>query len=253
MLLSLVFYLAFIISSITAAQDRVITVTVNPNCTICNDPVNGSYYNLVWVKLAGQNDEVHFLYSTLDSFTIMTFRTNLSSKLNITWENLLSKNSTLVQNSIKFDPVPLEESGYVVPVVYEFNDFKGQADMNSKDLPNNASYWVHHFTGSLVWKKFNQTSSNSGFFEGKTSEKANGTFRFRVKFPGKDNERDKDLPHLLLNSEASSINLEIDSLDPTFKDSKFGLNIVMLSKYENLSRTSLRTLDDEYTPGNYIC
>jgi len=69
MLLSLVFYLAFIIGSITAAQDRVITVTVNPNCTICNDPVNGSYYNLVWVKLAGQNDEVHFLYSTLDSLT----------------------------------------------------------------------------------------------------------------------------------------------------------------------------------------
>lgn len=251
MLFNSILYLTFAICSISAAQDRVITVAVNPDCTKCNTSVNGSYYNLVWVKLTGQNDDIHFLYSTLDSFTIMTFRTNISSKLSVNWENLLSKNSSLVQNSIKFDPTPVEEAGYVVPVVYEFNDFKGQADMNSPDIPNNASYWIHHLTDSFVWKQFNQTSSNSGFFEGKTSAQANGSFRFNVKFPGKDNERDKDLPHLLLNSEASSINLEIDSLDPQFKDSKFGVNFVLLSKHENMTRTSLRTLDDEYTPGTF--
>lgn len=137
-----------------------------------------------------------------------------------------------------------------MPVIYEFNDEKGDANMSK--IPNNDTFWVRHLTESLVWKPFNLSSSKqSGFFEGQ-QQNANGTFRFNVKFPGKDNERDKDLPHLLLNSDASSINLEIDSLAPKFKDSKFGLNIVLLSKYETVSRSSQRTLDDEYTPGKNV-
>jgi hypothetical protein len=227
------------------AESRDITVQVNPLCKDCDKPSeNGSYTNLVWVKLSGKNDDVHFMYSTIDSFSIMLFRTNSSSNLSIDWTQLRSDNKF---NSIKFDPAPVEFAGYSIPVVYEFNDENGDADMNK--IPKNDSYWVHYKTQELVWNKFNQTSNTSGFFEGKHSNQSNGTFRFTFKFPGQDDNRDKGLPHLLLSSEATSFEFELDSLVPTFKDSKFGVNIVLLNKYDNISFTTISTLDDEFTPG----
>ena len=229
------------------AEARNVAVTVNPQCPDCDTPTNGSFTNLVWVKLQGQTDELHFMYSTIDSFSIMLFRTNLSSNLTINWTSLRSNDPKSIYNSIKFSPVQLEMAGYSIPTIYEFNDQDGVANMSK--ISNNESYWVYHKTEKLIWDKYVPMSNTSGSFVGKNSNGSNGTFKFNVRFLGVDNKRDINLPHLLMDSQSSAVDLILDSLEPTFTDSKCGVNMVMFTTYQNTSSTFKKTLDDEYTPG----
>jgi hypothetical protein len=93
--------------------------------------------------------------------------------------------------------------------------------------------------------------NSSGVFEGIESN-TNGSYKFVVKFPGKD-IRDKTLPHLLLTPESSTIDFVLDSLEPRFNSTKFGIGAVFLADMsENaVSKSSEKTLDDEYTPGTF--
>lgn len=246
-------FLSFVCLSVclqSVVASRKVTLTVNPNCTTCDkpDPKSGSYTNLVWAKLVGDQDEIHFLYSTIDSFTILAFKTNLSASLSIDWNSLLSKNVSQIYNSIKFTPAPIESAGYSVPLIYEYDDQDGAGDMTK--IPNNSSYWVLHETQSLVWNRVNVTGSSLINFEGKYSSSSNGSIRFVIKLYGEDSKRDSDLPHLLSDSGSSVVDFVLDSLDPEFKDSKFAINVALLSNFGNFIQETKKTLDDEYTPGD---
>lgn len=222
--------------------DREASVTVNPDCTDprCTQPVNNSYVNLVYVKLTGSSDVVHIMYSNIQALTIMLFRTNLNVNLKINWDNLLSNNASLMRESITFSEPPLEYGGYEISSIYEFIDYAGNADMSK----SNETYTYK--TSKLSWKQFNQTS---GILEG-FNEGTNGTYKFLIRYPGKE-ERDKVLPHLLLKPESSSIDFQIDSVDPKSAYSKFAINFLFLSDSQNLAITTKRTIDDEYTPGTF--
>ena len=56
---------------------------------------------------------------------------------------------------------------------------------------------------------------------------------------------------MLLNPETVSVDFIIDSVDATFKDAKFALNVLFLTKHTQVSMDSKRTLDDEYTPATF--
>lgn len=226
--------------------DRQVSVTLNPDCSDpkCKDSTNGSYVNLVYVKLTGQNDIVHLMYSNIESFTIMLFKTSLSAKLTIKWSDLLSKNSTLMKNSISFSENPIDLSGYEIPSIFEFIDYNGTADMRK----SNETYT--YFTSDFHWKKFvSNDSENFGILEA-FNPNENGTYKFLINYPGKE-QRIKVLPHLLLKPESTSIEFQIDSVVPKSKYSKFGTNIVFLTDSIDLSIFSKRTIDDEYTPGTF--
>ena len=236
-----------LLTGIVLGADRTVDVEINPSCDACGKPdEKGSYNNLVYVKLTGESDLVHILYSNIDSFTIMLFKTDLNVTLTVNEANLLSKNASLMLNSISFSKEPIDSCGYSLPTVYEFNDVNGTADMTK--IPDDKDHWFLHNTADLAWKPFNATENVFEAVEPKT----NGSFKFLVKYPGKD-IRDTSLPHLLLTPQASSVDVVLDSLTPRFNMTKFGLGIVFLSDMSKnaLARSSEKTLDDEYTPGTF--
>ena len=231
-------------TSLTQA-DRSVTTSLNPDCgDKCKPDAKGSYINLQYVKLVGDTDIIHVMYSNIQSFTAVFFKTNVSTTLKkINWDNLLSNNATVMKNAIEFSDQPIESAGYEIASIFEFNDKEGTADMTKADAT------FEHRTDKLVWKKFVETDNVTGVFEG-GYEGSNGTFRFTIRYPGK-NLRDSDLPHLLLNPESSSIDFTIDSIEPKFNMSKFGINIIYLADFGLINTKNLRTIDDEYTPGTF--
>ena len=56
---------------------------------------------------------------------------------------------------------------------------------------------------------------------------------------------------MLLNSDSSSLDFIVDSLNCTFKDAKIALNVVFLSPLNSVDFSFEKTLDDEYTPGTF--
>jgi hypothetical protein len=71
-----------------------------------------------------------------------------------------------------------------------------------------------------------------------------------LRYAGKD-LRDNDLPRLLLNPESVSVDFVIDTVNASFKDSKFALSVVFLSANQLARMDNKRTLDDEYTPATF--
>lgn len=228
--------------------DRTIEVVLNPNCNECGKPdENGSYNNLVYVKAIGSNDTIHMMYSNIDSFTIMMFKTDLNTTVSINSTDLLSKNASQMYNSITFSKPPTESFGYAFPIIYEFNDTNGDADLTKVT----ANQTLSHLTSNLVWKPYKENSNTSGVFEGTYGgSNSNGSFKFVLRYLGKS-LRDDELPRLLLNAESVSIDFVIDQINATFKDAKFALNVVFLSNYQQAKLDSKRTLDDEYTPATF--
>lgn len=243
---------AFLIVSLLAnnilAENRTVSVQINPFCNEkCQHDLNSSSANLVWIKLEGHEDTIHYLYSTIDSFTFMIFRTNITSKLQIKWNELLNK--TKRYQSISFDPAPLDLAGYSIPYIYEFKDENGIANMTR--IPNNQSYWKIYKTSNLLWDQFRPLSNTSGLFEAREANSQNGSFKFVIKYPGEDNKRDDVLPHLLLNAGSNSIDFIIDEVQSNFNLSKFAVNFVLINAEQmDASLTKKQTLDDEFTPGN---
>jgi hypothetical protein len=246
-ILALVF-VSYCLLAFIQAEDRKVEISLNPACNIsnCSQPnENGSYSSLLHVKLTGQNDAVHLMYSNLGSFSVMLFRTSPNAQLTIDWLNLLSGESALMLGSIKFNEQPLDTAGYEFPSVFEFDDRNGTADMTKTP----ANDFFEHKTSNWVWKEFKTQNDTSGVFEA-FYPNLNGSFRFVLRYPGKE-DRNTDLPHLLLNDQSSSIEFVIDSIEPRFNMSKFGLNVVYLTSLNQVQTSSKRTIDDEYTPGTF--
>ena len=164
---------------------RKVDVVLNPGCDIdeCKKPRNdSSYYNLLYVKATGDNDIIHAVYSSIDTFTILLVRTDLKTELNVNWTKLISHD--FINESISLSGgKPIEISGFAFPTVYEFDDVNGKADMNQ--IPNNDSYWVKYETTNMLWNSFafDSTKKIIGTFES-FSHDANGSFKFNVRYPG---------------------------------------------------------------------
>jgi hypothetical protein len=245
---SLLAILSLLVIQIALAEDRQVSLEWNPGCngtSQCNTTnTNGSFTNLLYVQLTGQSDIIHILYSDIRSFSIMLFRTNLSVKIDVKWDKLLANETSEMKDSISFSEKPLEWCGYLFSNIYEFDDEDTSADLR------NANVTYTHKTSDLVWKKFSSLSNDSGLFEG-FDKSSNGSFKFVIKFPGKESQRDKNLPHLLLNSKSTSIDFIVDSLEPKYNRSKFAINTIFLSNSKSIMVEKKKALDDEYTPGTF--
>jgi hypothetical protein len=237
--------------ALCTSADRTVEISWNPDCDqdACKNPDNttGSWVNVVYVKLKGDADIIHFVHSNIGAFTILDIKTDLSAELKINWTNLLSNNASQLKDSLSVTGGKvLELAGYEVPAFIEFNDENGSADLAQAKA--NETVW--HCTDSLVWKKFVVTSNVSGVFEGSYGKNTNGSFRIQIRNPGND-KRDEDLPHLQLKPEGTSVEFIIDGVEPQFNLTKFAINVIYLTTQPTVSKASLSTIDDEYTPGTF--
>merc|ERR1712127_43606 len=220
----------------------------NPQCNSrpeCDSVQNGSYVNLVYVKATGEQDIVHYFYSTIKSFSILIFKSDLKGKVQIDWDKILNDepNSIQIKGSELF-----EESAYVVPSIFEFEDNEGKADLTK------SNETLTFKTSELVWEKFEKTEDAIGVFTGKLDgeEAGNQTanaFKFVVRNRGTDS-RDKNLPHLLLKPESTSLDLIMD-VPANFHLSKYAVEMLFLSNSESRDLKVSSTMDDEYTPGTF--
>lgn len=123
------------------------------------------------------------------------------------------------------------------------------ADMTK--ISQNESDWVKFETSDLTWSKFSDHPNSIGVLTAKLNDETNSTseFKFIIKVPGTDS-RDKDLPHLLLKPESSSLDIIIDT-PASFEFSKFGMEFLYLSDGDSFNLTEKITMDDEYTPGTF--
>ncbi len=83
-------------------------------------------------------------------------------------------------------------------------------------------------------------------------ESNNGSFIFNIRYYGKE-KRDNELPNYLISQESSSIDFVIDSIEPKFAYSKFGVTFLFLSDLDGIRLTNKKSLDDEYTPVKKEC
>lgn len=236
-------------SLLTLVCARKVEVAWNPNCTIpeCAALQNTtSYLNIVYVKSTGDNDIIHTLYSSINSFTILIFKSDLNGQLVIDWKGLIANQSDSIQ--IQNSKMTTEQAVYILPTVYEFNDNNGDADMTK--LPQNSTFFQTYPTEGLVWNKFSPYKNALGVLEGRINNRnETNSFKFVIKNPGTDT-RDTDLPHLLLKPESSSIDFIIN-VPATFELSKFAAEFVFASSGAEMSQTTKTTMDDEYTPGTF--
>ncbi len=231
-----------------AEPSRSVQVQWNPGCSVpeCGPDQNGSYINLVYVKSTGDSDVIHTLYSTFPSLAILLFRSDLAGTLSVDWPALLASqpNSVKVTNS-------KEKAAYLLPRIFEFDDSTGDADMSK--VPQNATFFRTYATSGLTWAKFADHADSLGVLEGHVGDSLNatGSFQFVIRSRG-TNSRDKDLPHLLLKPESSSLDFVINHVPATFDLSKFGAEFLFASSEEDSLRQSTKvTMDDEYTPGTF--
>jgi hypothetical protein len=85
--------------------------------------------------------------------------------------------------------------------------------------------------------------------EGQTDSQ-NGSFILNIRYYGKQ-VRDKELPNYLISPESSSIDFVVDSIEPSFAYSKFGVTFMFLADLDGVRLTNKKSLDDEYTPGTF--
>ncbi len=250
LILSITSLLLVLSSSCTGKEtgsERKVEVFWNPNCTVpqCQAEQNNSYVNLVYVKSTGASDIIHTLYTNFPSFTILLFKSELDGVLSINYQDLfdLKPNPVQVTNS-------KEKAAYLLPRIFEFDDSNGDADMSK--INQNSTYFRTYQTSELVWSKFSDYKDAIGVLEGRlTTGNETGSFQFVIRNRG-TNSRDKDLPHLLLKPESSSLDFAINNVPASFELSKFGVEFIFAGSDENkLFESTKVTMDDEYTPGTF--
>ncbi|XP_014670233.1 PREDICTED: glycosylated lysosomal membrane protein A-like [Priapulus caudatus] len=223
---------------------------VNPNCTedLCRLANNdSSYNNLVHVRADGQDDSIHYLWSSIGAPTFLVVRTELSSQLQIDWTALLSNESA---NSITFSSPPLFAFAVTFTYLWEYNDPKDTGNIHT--ARSNISYYRLE---SLSWNDFNfnaDYNKSMGSFSLLNHLGANnGSLQFLLEAYGTDS-RSEALPHLLYTSDSMQCQLKLDSFPTKYRASRFALEMLMVKVKEPNEYMTLeehQSIDDEYTPG----
>ncbi|XP_037268068.2 glycosylated lysosomal membrane protein B [Rhipicephalus microplus] len=243
-----------LLATACAAYQRKLTAHLNPFCgdkEVCG---------LCYVTAEGSNDTLHYFWSALGTPAALAIQTAPGTKLaDISWESL--RGHYLNQKTFAFDGPVLSSSAVVISKLFEYNDPENKAHLNTA-LKNGTHYidqtkllWkeIRGCTGngsSLVTSTFvaygTSSDKDEGFFLG------NGTIQFTLEVQDNDGH-DIQFPHLLYTSNSSQIQLSLLNLSPQLgKTSQFGFELTILddsSHNGSYGVSSIRTFDDEYTPG----
>lgn len=243
-----------LLASTRAALQRKLTAHLNPFC------YDKEVCGLCYVTAEGSNDTLHYFWSTLGTPAALALQTPPNSKLiDISWESL--RRHSLDETTFSFSGPVLSSSAVVISKLFEYNDPENKAHLNTT-LKNGTHYIDQN---QLVWKEIEgcvgngsslvtatfvaygtKSADDEGFFSG------NGTIQFTLEVQDSDGH-DIQFPHLFYTSNSSQIQLSLLNLSPQLgKTSQFGFELTVLDdSSHNMSYgvSSVRTFDDEYTPG----
>ncbi|XP_054847141.1 glycosylated lysosomal membrane protein isoform X2 [Eublepharis macularius] len=243
-----------------------------------NPGLNISSVNLLHIRAVGNNDTIHYVWSTIGAPTaLLVYTRSQNSTLHVNWTKLFSPAPSGAVHVEPTDSV-LYSTAVIFSKVFEYNGantsdlFKVPADQFY------PTYNLANFTWESLGDKMNKTTLTATFrgaASGPEGTFGNGSISFQnsgeklmqygagtsEKAPcGKDssqnmvtayeeNSRDARLPRLLHTANCSKVNFVMSGVAPRGNHSRFALEIVTVEEREGRKQLeSIRSIDDEYTP-----
>ncbi|CAL1526093.1 unnamed protein product [Lymnaea stagnalis] len=255
-----VFSLLFIIAACDITQ-RTVTVTSWPDCDDYKEDCerakqNGS--NIVYAKASSkEHDNLYYVFSTIGLPTIIVAHTKeMDTDLTFNWTKLMEGNGSIV-DAINFKS-PINEVylfGVAFTRLLEYDDKDDTADLEECEKKLDAASWNIRDFSLFTWDPAVVEKENTFVFNTtsdvnlKTNETRNGSISFAFSVKGQ-NGRASDLPRLLFNSNETLFDFVIANYTPSFNNSRFALEVAVISKSKNEMDVDLtRSIDDEYAPG----
>lgn len=216
-------------------------------------PTNSTAKNVVYVTAEGISDTIHHIWSSIGSFTIFNALTSTTSKMTIDCDQLVSGKL----DAIKFTEEPRESLMALLTKLYEFNDTNDKVDLpNSGDPKVIKQYEFRNFTWDNVTVKLTDSSSIEVMFNLSHQENETiGTDAIQLHISAYGNEKRFDmLPRLIHTSNSVQLEVIVDHALLNYESSRFAIEIKLLGLKANgnLSKSSTKSIDDEYTPGVFI-
>lgn len=231
------------------ALDRRLSVTLNPHCDSCDN----STIIFLHIEAEGEDDVLHHIWDFTAKPSVLLAVTPKRYNLSIQWNDYMLGG----ENTVQFTPAPYYSTGVVLDKIYEFNDENDTGELN---VGGNSS----HPITVLDTKYFNWTikqlldetgkvvlSVEAENYTDPLSTFKTGTVQIVMTTYG-ELVHGEMLPHLLLSSNASQMDITLNNLSTQYKNSRFAMQIVTASSdpaNSTLNIKAKKTLDDEHSPG----
>ncbi|XP_032648043.1 glycosylated lysosomal membrane protein [Chelonoidis abingdonii] len=214
--------------------------------------LNSSSANLLHVRAVGQNDTLHYVWSSIGAPTVLLLYTRSeSSALRVNWTKLLSASPA---GAIWIEPPGsvVYSTAIIFTKVFEYNGANVSALSKGQEEPFYPTYDLAGFSWQSVNRTVNQTALTARFQGVDTSDPGgafgNGTISFQVT-AYEQGGRDSPLPCLLHTANSSKVEFIMDNVAPRGNHSRFMLEVVTVEEKGGRKRLqSVRSIDDEYTP-----
>ncbi|XP_022095872.1 glycosylated lysosomal membrane protein A-like [Acanthaster planci] len=232
------------------AADRKLSITYNEQCDIpeCMGSHLDNQPNLVHVTGTGDNDTVHFLWSSIGTPTFLLARTTHEAQLVVNWAALLQDTTT---GSISFKPADsvLYSSALMFTKLIEYNDTEDDGMMKSKDV------LVPTVLNGLQWQNttINQTEFSAMFNTSLGELGDYGTIAMKLT-AFSDSGRLTSLPHLPHTENSTQLDLTMQNLTSNYVNTRFALEMMVVGSSNGSGGVELKqdtTIDDQYTPGTF--
>ncbi|XP_074836875.1 glycosylated lysosomal membrane protein [Carettochelys insculpta] len=214
---------------------RRVTLHYNPGS-------NSSSVNLLHVRAVGQNDTLHYVWSSIGAPTVLLLYTRSeSSTLHVNWTKLLS---AAPAGAIWIEPAGsvVYSTAVIFTKVFEYS----RANASAQE----EQFYPTYDLAALSWRSLNGTLNHTALtakFQG-VGAFPNGTISFQVT-AYEQSGRDSSLPRLLHTANSSKVEFIMEKVAPRSNSSRFMLEVVTVEETGGRKRLqSVRSIDDEYTP-----
>ncbi|XP_039268041.2 glycosylated lysosomal membrane protein A-like [Styela clava] len=236
---------------------RKVELFYNPGCNIieCNSTTTDSTVNLIYARAQGENDSLHYILSTVGPSppSILLLRSNDESAiLSVNWTKFLLPNLEDTFGSVKLVSENLtEEVDVDVENVIIFDRLLEYNDSTDEAVFNASWQFTPILLSDMVWD-VNITESLPATLKGTTlkypkSFSMNSSLSINF-FPFKSNGQSDILPSLPHNANSSEWEVILESLMSRGNGSRFGVRMLVLTSNRNISKSKIKTIDDEYCP-----
>ncbi|XP_028282738.1 glycosylated lysosomal membrane protein isoform X2 [Parambassis ranga] len=218
-----------------ASYTRQLSVELNPGAP--SVPLSSE---LLHVRAVGNNDTLHFLFSSQGAPTLLLVHTNTSSStVKVSWPQFLARNTS---GSLRVEPEDsiLYSTAVLFSRLLEYDDVNDTATPTSNFFP---PYELQNFS----WSRFN-LSGPTALVCGADANFTSGSLCLQLSVF--ESEGHGNLwPRLLHSANASQLRVWLDGVLPRADHSRFLLELQAVSGAAPLSRVDVhQSIDDEFTP-----
>ncbi|XP_029658393.1 glycosylated lysosomal membrane protein [Octopus sinensis] len=193
---------------------------------------------LAYTKAVGNKDTLHYVYSSAELMSLLAIKTVKDAELQL--------NCSEMPPSVTLESPTSEiySYGIIFNQIITYNDTGDSANL----LDANFTGWQNYSTGDMIWKISQNKSKPDDNLVVLETFRGNGSFQFD--FQVSNDARQTQLPHLQLNDNLTLVGFSVDGVPADFVNSRFALNTTYISSYQSkFDVNSVKSLDDEYTPG----